>query len=207
MESPSTAAVIMFFMMDGPAISCRKFLFSRQRNRKEDHILNDQTNSKPRTGTEFIFSVLLFLVFLLCSVFTILIGSRVYENIRARDDQTFYSDTVLAYVTNKVRQSDLADSVTIRQEDGRQILVLTTEEMGSSYETWIYTFDGKLKELFSEKGSGLTTSDGLDIMECPSLSFSLSETVSGRQLLSVTLGGSRTASLLLRSSRREGAAS
>ena len=55
-----------------------------------------KTVSRPSEGMDFIFSMLLFLVFILCSVFTILIGSRVYGNIRARNDAAFYSDTALS---------------------------------------------------------------------------------------------------------------
>ena len=43
--------------------------------------------------TELLFSMLLLFVFLLCSIFTVLLGSRVYENIRARDNESFYRET------------------------------------------------------------------------------------------------------------------
>lgn len=52
------------------------------------------TKRTPASGkTGFLFSMLLFFVFLFCSVFTVLIGSRVYENIRERDNDSFYRDT------------------------------------------------------------------------------------------------------------------
>ena len=60
-------------------------------------------------GAEQLFPALLFFVFLLCTIFTILIGSRVYENIRERDNLSFHTDTALAYISNKVRQGDIAE--------------------------------------------------------------------------------------------------
>lgn len=168
-------------------------------------VLNHSNSSKTSKGMELLFSMLLLLVFILCAVFTILIGSRVYENIRARDNDSFYSDTALGYVTNKVRQSDSEGSVTIRDMDGQNVLVLTTAAPdGSLYETWIYTMDGSLKELYSEKDSGLTVEDGLDIMECAPLRFSFDER---ERMLSISLETSdsvRTASLLLRSDSKGG---
>lgn len=99
--------------------------------------------------TELLFSMLLLFVFLLCSIFTVLIGSRVYENIRARDNESFYRDTALSYVVNKVRQADETGAVEVRDEGDTSVLVLTSQINGSLYETWIYTLDGTLRELFT----------------------------------------------------------
>lgn len=158
-------------------------------------------NSRPSGSIDFIFSMLLFLVFILCSVFTILIGSRVYSNIRARNDAAFYSDTALSYITNKVRQSDRTDSVDVRTIDGQNVLVLSSDYYGVLYETWIYTKDGSLMELFSEQGSGLSAGDGLPVTECPPVSFSIENEAAGEMLV-ITLEGepsSSTAKLFLRS--------
>lgn len=165
-------------------------------------------STRPAGSTDLLFSMILLLVFILCSVFTILIGSRVYENIRARNDASFYSDTALGYVTNKIRQSDSVGSVSIRNQDGCGILVLSTVMNDTTYETWIYTKDGALKELFSEKDSGLTVEDGLDVMECAPLAFSAEDTAGGT-LLTITLQaetGARRSQLLLRSSGQKGGA-
>lgn len=161
--------------------------------------MKKSSHSKPSAGTELLFSMILFLVFALCSVFTILIGSRVYENIRMRDDRTYHRDTALAYITNKVRQADRSGFVSIREENGIPVLILTTEAAGSTYETWIYTRDGVLKELFTESGSGLGTADGLDIMDCAPLTFSLENPSPDCGLLSVSLDGTASARILLRS--------
>lgn len=158
--------------------------------------------SKHSSGNmDFIFSMLLFLVFILCSVFTILIGSRVYGNIRERNDAAFYSDTALSYITNKVRQFDKADCIDVRAMDNENVLVLTSEFGGILYETWIYTKDGSLLELFSELGSGLTTEDGLPVMDCPPISFYIDNTENGK-MLRITLDDeafSKTAVLFFRS--------
>lgn len=134
--------------------------------------------------TELLFSMLLLFVFLLCSIFTVLIGSRVYENIRARDNESFYRDTALSYVVNKVRQADETGAVEVRDEGDTSVLVLTSQINGSLYETWIYTLDGTLRELFTPKDSGLTTADGLEISSCPKLTFLL-EDRGGKKLLTI----------------------
>ena len=45
-----------------------------------------------------LFTLLLFLVFVLCALFTVMTGSRVYENIQTGSDQIFYEDTSISYI-------------------------------------------------------------------------------------------------------------
>lgn len=166
--------------------------------------MKKSNHSRPALGTELLFSMILFLVFALCSVFTILIGSRVYENIRMRDDRTFHNDTALAYITNKIRQADREDMAVIREENGIPVLILSMEAAGSVYETWIYTQDGVLKELFTEQGSGLGTNDGLEIMDCAPVTFTFEDLSPENRILSVDLDGGECAKILLRSSQKGG---
>lgn len=160
-----------------------------------------------RSGAEQLFPALLFFVFLLCTIFTILIGSRVYENIRERDNLSFHTDTALAYISNKVRQGDVADSVSIREIDGCQVLVLTSDYEDILFETWIYQADGTLWELFTQKDSGVDLSSGQVIMECDPVTFSLKTNDHGNTLLTISLDGSREANVLLRSTQKGGAIS
>ena len=146
-------------------------------------------------GAEQLFPALLFFVFLLCTIFTILIGSRVYENIRERDNLSFHTDTALAYISNKVRQGDIADFVSIRDYDG--IL----------FETWIYQADGALWELFTQKDSGVDLSSGQMIMESAPVSFLLETNDHKNTLLTISLDGDREAKVLLRSTQKGGTVS
>ncbi len=149
-----------------------------------------QNKKNPQTGSVGqLFPAVLYFVFVLSTVFTILIGSRVYENIRSRDNESFHTDTALAYITNKVRQGDMADSVQVREVDGTSVLILYSDFGGMPYETWIYESEGVLRELFTDSGSGLGIADGLEIMDCPSLRFQLEETNGGDSLLTINLGG------------------
>ncbi|MBE5971691.1 MAG: DUF4860 domain-containing protein [Lachnoclostridium sp.] len=164
----------------------------------------NRTN-RSNSGTEQLFSALLFFVFLLCTIFTILIGSRVYENIRERDDRSFHTDTALAYITNKVRQGDMADAVSIRENNGCQVLVLTSDYDGILYETWIYQREGALWELFTQEDSGLDVDSGQMIMDCDPVSFTLETNEHGTALLTISLNGVREAKVLLRSTQKGGA--
>ena len=101
--------------------------------------MNQKTGKKEQLNGRDFLPCCCFLYFILCSVFTILIGSRVYGNIRARNDAAFYSDSALSYITNKVRQSDRTGSISVRTVEGQSILVLASDYDGILYETWVYT--------------------------------------------------------------------
>ena len=71
-----------------------------------------------------LFTMLLFLVFVLCALFSVLMGSRVYENIIKRSDANFSGTTAISYIANKIRQGDRENSVDIIEVDGTSVLQL-----------------------------------------------------------------------------------
>ena len=132
----------------------------RQQKHQNGHTMN------------LLFTMLLFLVFVLCALFTVLIGGKVYENINSRIEENYSGQVVLNYVANKVRQGDKAGSVSVKDMEGIRVLELTQEINGNSYVTWIYYRDGAVRELFTDSESGLGLGDGLEIIECDGLTFS-----------------------------------
>lgn len=145
-----------------------------------------------------LFTMLLFLVFVLCALFTVLFGGRVYENISTRMEDNYTGSVALNYVANKVRQGDRAGAVQVVEIDGTPVLELSQEINESRYVTWIYYREGTIRELFTREDSGLGLADGLEIIECdgfvPSMEGDLLavETTGeggGRLMLAVRSGG------------------
>ena len=156
----------------------------------------NRTAARRSNKMNVLFTSLLFLVFILCALFTVLIGSRVYENITQRSNRNFTGTTALSYIANKVRQGDREGMAEVREIEGTPVLVLGQEVNGTRYETWIYFRDGSVKELFANPESGLTLSDGLKILECEGLELSMED----RLLTVKTLGeGGGSLRLYLRS--------
>ena len=112
-----------------------------------------------------LFTMLLFLVFVLSALFSVLMGSRVYENIIKRSDANFSGTTAISYIANKIRQGDRENSVDIIEVDGTSVLQLKQQVGEEKYHTWIYWKDGSIRELF------LGLDDGLEILECAGLSM------------------------------------
>ena len=127
-----------------------------------------QTKGQSISG---LFTMLLFLVFVLCALFSVLMGSQVYENITKRSDENFSVTTSLSYISNKIRQCDRQDGVDIIEVDDTSVLQLKQKIGEETYHTWIYWKDGSIRELFTDENSGLGLEDGLEILECSGLSM------------------------------------
>ncbi len=125
------------------------------------------------TGVSLLFMILLFFALGISSVFVVLTGAHVYENINQRMEENFSGQTALSYISNKVRQADEKGRVSVEEIDGTDVLVLADEIDDIVYQTMIYCQEGHIKELFSEEGSGLGLPDGIEIMDCDKLHFAL----------------------------------
>lgn len=139
-----------------------------------------------------LFTMLLFLVFVLCALFTVLIGGKVYENITTRMDENYTGSTALNYIANKVRQGDSYGGIQVKEVEGTPVLELSQEINGETYMTMIYYKDGSIRELFTDTQSGLGLSDGLEIISCDGLNLSQD----GR-LITVETTGEGGSSLIL----------
>ena len=82
-----------------------------------------------------LFTMLLFLVFVMCALFTVLAGGKVYENIGGRMEDNYTGSVALQYVANKVRQGDRAGMVEVLTVDETPVLELkqTMEELMATF--------------------------------------------------------------------------
>ena len=150
-------------------------------------------NSGKGGYVSLLFVILLFFSLALCTLFTVLIGAKGYENINGRMEENFQSQTALAYVSNKVKQADAIGGIDVADVEGTSVLVLNQEYGGVPYETMVYYMDGHMMELFCEKNSGMGLIDGTEIMESEEIYFE----EEGENLISVNLRGENPHTLYL----------
>lgn len=177
-------------------------------NRQTQHSSAGRTPSFGNVSAPFTW--LLFLLFVLCALFTIMIGSRVYESIQEKDSRIFSQDTSAAYIKNKVRQADRAGQISVREMEETPVLCITDQELSYgdvTYETYIYVRDGWLMELFTSADSGLTLADGIPVMECGQAEFEILTPEEGQpdiRLLSFRLDGGEPSVIRLMSAEEGG---
>lgn len=128
---------------------------------------------KNRHMVDFLFVIVLFCVFALSALMLVMIGSNVYKKTVSSMDQNYNTRTSFAYITEKIRQSDSKGAVSIGSFDGADTLILTTASNNTVYNTYIYMYDGYLKELFAKSDATISLESGQNIL--PISHFTLNE--------------------------------
>ena len=118
-----------------------------------------------RHMVDVLFVLTLFCVFALCSILLIAVGAKVYQNTINSMETHFTSTTSLSYITEKIRQNDTSSGILIEEFGGKDALVLISEFNGEEYGTYIYSYAGRLKELFTKRSIHLSPEAGQDILE------------------------------------------
>ena len=96
--------------------------------------------------------LLIFAVFAVSILLILLNGADIVQKISERDGASFERRTAAQYLTMRVRQADEANSVSVRTDNGKNVLVLAEEIERYTYETMVYCHEGYLCEMFCEQG-------------------------------------------------------
>ena len=146
-------------------------------------------------------ALLLFGVFAVCVLAVLLTGADAYRRLTLRDQAAYERRACTQYIATKVRQADLADRLSVADMDGVQALVLGGAE---EYITYIYCYDGWLRELYLWCEESPSPQDGRELIQAEGLDLSLED---GLLTVRVTQGGGGADTLLLSLRSGEGAGS
>lgn len=137
-----------------------------------------------RGHIELIFPVVLFLVFTLSALFIILYSARTYQHIVEESSKQYDMSTSMAYLTQKIHAADSMHSISLGDFGGIDSLNIFEEIEGNTFVSYIYVYDGYLRELFtSAKAVGVSPSAGTALF--PANSFKADYINGG--LLSLTI--------------------
>ncbi len=117
----------------------------------------------------------MFSVYTICALFLSVIGANVYENNAADSEEAYNNRTSILYLTEKIRQNDISDGISVREQNGTQTLVIHKSYDGDKYETLIYVEDGYLCETLVPEGFDLIPGLGQKIMPITSIGFDMNE--------------------------------
>lgn len=96
---------------------------------------------------DLIFPIAVFFVFAVSSLAALVLAANIYQDTTDSATNNFTERTATAYVLEKVRQNDINGQVDIIEKDGVNYLVMAHEESAPSYTIYIYSYDGKLREM------------------------------------------------------------
>jgi hypothetical protein len=146
--------------------------------------------TKPRRHSiDTLFVFLLLLLFALFSLVLAGMGAAVYRSGVAHLNENYTSRTAIAYVSEKVRQHDESGAVFASDVEGIPALALRETTGSGSYLTYIYYYEGSLRELFVREETVPAAAMGSSLVELSDFSVDFTSDVgkSGDQaLLTVT---------------------
>lgn len=120
---------------------------------------------------DLIFPIALFFVFAASSLAVLLLAANLYSSTTGKIQANDQNRTCLSYISEKIRQNDSEGAVSIQDIEGTQCLALRGNYNGVSCTTYIYEYDGFLKELFLNDGVDILLKNGKTIMEINSLAM------------------------------------
>lgn len=128
---------------------------------------------------DVLFVLALFGLFAVSALILVTIGANVYK--RTVDDMSanYETRTSVSYIAEKIRQNDTLslsseDGISITELSREPALLLEQDINGEAFYTYLYYYDGYLKELFVRKGSFIGSNSltaGQNIMELSSFSL------------------------------------
>ncbi len=121
-----------------------------------------------------IFPMLLFLVFTLSALGIVTFSVQIYRNIVERAEGRFNTETASAYISEKFRNHDQDGSIKVSDYKGNQAISIEETVKDVPFITYIYVYDGYLRELYSETGrvDALSASDGNEILPMEMMNIS-----------------------------------
>lgn len=113
-------------------------------------------------------ALMVLLVFALCIMMVLLMGTRVYQRLLDKGAVSFTDRMSVRYVTTRVRQ---AESVSVEDFEGCSALVIPETVDGEVYNTLVYWYDGYICEMYCEEGAKLYPEDGEKVIETEEMRF------------------------------------
>lgn len=127
---------------------------------------------------DVLFVLALFGIFAASALMLVTLGANVYKQTVAHMDENYAERTTYAYITEKIRQNNSEGTVSIAELEGTPALVFTTTLSDVEYCTYLYYYEGYLKELSLRKdifaGNSLLSA-GQDIIPLSSFSIEPAE--------------------------------
>ena len=154
-------------------------------------------------GGVFVFALLG--TFAVMGVLLIMLGAQAYNTVVTSAQMSSNERILRSYPLNKVRMNDNVDALEIRQIEGVDVLTITQDYDGDMYETYVYCYDGWLRELFMAQEEEFYLEDGDELIEAQYFRPKIENGMMSFEIGTAD-GENYQAKLALRSLDKEGAA-
>ncbi|MCH1978284.1 DUF4860 domain-containing protein [Lawsonibacter sp. OA9] len=133
---------------------------------------------------DFFFILSLLGIFVTTATLVIVIGADIYQSAVSSTTSDANVRTALSYVTEKIHQNDRSQGISVSSDEDRDLLLLHDTYQGSDYTTYIYEYEGTLRELTIRASDTPDYGSGQIITEISD--FSILQDEQGRFVLSAS---------------------
>ena len=114
---------------------------------------------------DILFPIILFFIFAISAIIVLLLAANVYRSTAKGLTTDYLTGTSLAYVSEKIHQNNEAGAISIGTLGHTDAVVIRQHYEDKPYCTYIYFYDGALRELFVREGTDVSPADGTEILE------------------------------------------
>lgn len=166
--------------------------------------MSARTSAGNRGEVRGVFVFALLAAFALLSLVVVVVGARSYRMINDTAEQAFVSRTGMSYLVGKVRGADAARQLSIRNEDGVDVLAFGQTIDGERYVTYIYCDGTNVREYFARDDIAFSPDFGETIFDASSMKLSLADGLMTMEIVDNN-GNTHTSSLYLQAAKEGGA--
>lgn len=134
-------------------------------------------------NADLVIVLLLFFMYAGCALMLCVLGANSYGHTAAVLEESYNQRSGVLYIAQKLHQNDIGGGVRLDSYEDSDALVLTEQETGKGYETWIFVLDGYLCEELIAPDAALVKDQAQRIM--PMQELRLART--GEALLTVSV--------------------
>lgn len=125
---------------------------------------------RDKSIVDALFLLALFGVFLICALFIVLFGAKIYKNTVKSSEDSFIERTCYTYITEKIRQNDNSNGISIDNNGASSVITLTKTANDSNYVTYLFCDGNYLKEYTTSAGNDFNPAAGTEIIKLNELS-------------------------------------
>lgn len=122
---------------------------------------------------DMVFVMALLILFAATTFALVLIGAKHYRQVTNNMTTNHDNRTAASYLTEKIRQNDCEEAIALCTIQDTPALSFLTTEADVSYITYIYFYDGYLRELVVTESSVFSLSSGQPIVALGDIHFSM----------------------------------
>lgn len=154
-----------------------------------------------KSGVDMIFVLTVFVLFVCCLLAAVLAFAKAYKHFGSEIEKRFDTATAQTLVLQKLRSYD-SGAVSVGKQGDTDYLGFSDTIDGESYITYIYCYDGELRELFVESSAPFIAENGITLFPADKFTATADKNIIS---FAITCNGVQTSSHYCLRSGKEGA--